>query len=61
MSDRDSDRVAYYPEKPAPADHPIAQSIARRWSPRLFDDRAVEREKLLALLVASMWGPSCFN
>ena len=34
----------------------------RRWSPRAFEeDRAVEREKLLTLLEAARWAPSCFN
>jgi nitroreductase len=50
-----------YPEKPAPAARPVSELIARRWSPRAFDDRAVEREKILRLLEAVRWAPSCFN
>ena len=50
-----------YPEKPAPAERPISEQIARRWSPRAFDDRRVEREKILRLLEAVRWAPSCFN
>ncbi len=50
-----------YPEKPAPAERPINELIARRWSPRVFEDRAVEREKILQLLEATRWAPSCFN
>jgi nitroreductase len=51
-----------YPEKPAPADHPIDEVMARRWSPRVFEaGRAVEREKILSLLEAARWAPSCFN
>ena len=51
-----------YPEKPAPADYPIGSEIRRRWSPRAFEEgRAVEREKILALLEAARWAPSCFN
>ena len=66
MSDKDNDQIKTpvgpgYPEKPAPADYPISELIDRRWSPRLFEDRMVEREKLLTLLEAARWGPSCFN
>lgn len=36
--------------------------IANRWSPRAFDaNRPVEDEKILALLEAARWAPSCFN
>jgi nitroreductase len=51
-----------YPENPAPADYAIAELIDRRWSPRLFEEgREVEREKVLSLLEAARWAPSCFN
>src|SRR6185503_3637672 len=51
-----------YPENPAPADYPIDNEIRRRWSPRLFEEgRAVEREKIMTLLEAARWAPSCFN
>ncbi|HXG92062.1 MAG TPA: nitroreductase family protein [Blastocatellia bacterium] len=51
-----------YPEKPAAADHPINELMARRWSPRQFEEgRAVEREKLMRLFEAARWAPSCFN
>lgn len=53
---------AAYPEKPAPADYPLDPEITRRWSPRIFEEgRAVEREKILVLLEAARWAPSCFN
>jgi nitroreductase len=36
--------------------------LARRWSGRAYDpDRPVERDKLLALLEAARWSPSCFG
>jgi nitroreductase len=36
--------------------------MRRRWSPRLFDEgRPVERKKILTLLEAARWSPSCFN
>ena len=51
-----------YPEKPAPASQPINEVMRRRWSPRAFEEgRAVEREKILTMLEAARWAPSCFN
>jgi nitroreductase len=50
-----------YPEKPAPVARPINELMAYRWSPRAFEDRPVEREKILQLLEAARWAPSCFN
>ena len=39
---------------------PIADLLARRWSPRAFDaNRPVGREQLAALLEAARWAPSC--
>jgi len=49
-------------QKPAPADHPVADLIGRRWSPRAIDpDRPVSREAVLTLLEAARWAPSCSN
>jgi len=49
-------------EKPAPTEFPVHDLIRRRWSPRAIDPtRLVEREKLLVLLEAARWAPSCFN
>jgi nitroreductase len=50
-----------YPEKVAPVTYPIDKVMARRWSPRAFDNRPVEREKIMTLLEAARWAPSCFN
>lgn len=51
-----------YPEKPAPARYQINELMKRRWSPRAFQEgRAVEREKILTMLEAARWAPSCFN
>ena len=52
---------ADYPEKPAYANYPINQLMRRRWSPRAFASRAIEREKILTMLEAARWSPSCFN
>jgi nitroreductase len=48
-------------EKPAPADHPIFDLLARRWSPRAFSDRSVDRETLASLFEAARWAPSSGN
>jgi nitroreductase len=49
-------------EKPAENKYPIPALLKRRWSPRAIDSRRpVERGKLLSLLEAARWSPSCFN
>jgi nitroreductase len=48
-------------EKPAPADHPIHDLLARRWSPRAFAPRSLEPAVLRSLLEAARWAPSSFN
>lgn len=48
-------------EKLALNEHPIHDIIRSRWSPRAFDARPVEQEKLLSLLEAARWAPSSYN
>lgn len=48
-------------EKPAENTYPIEALLQRRWSPRAFSERPVEREKLLSLLEAARWAASCTN
>lgn len=48
-------------EKLAPVDHTIEEILKRRWSPRAFSDRIVEREKLQSLFEAARWAASSFN
>lgn len=48
-------------EKPAITDHQIHPLIAQRWSPRAFDSKLVETEKLAQLFEAARWSASCFN
>jgi nitroreductase len=48
-------------DKPALNDHPIHDLLRKRWSPRAFANRAVERKKLLSLLEAARWAPSSYN
>ena len=48
-------------ENPAINDHQIHPLIAQRWSPRAFDSKHVEPEKLAQLFEAARWSASCFN
>jgi nitroreductase len=48
-------------EKRAPADHPIFDLLARRWSTRAFSGRSVDRETLVSLFEAARWAPSSGN
>lgn len=47
--------------KTARPDHSILDLIARRFSPRAFAERPVERHKLLSVLEAARWAPSSNN
>jgi nitroreductase len=56
------DGASLYPEKLAQTDYPINELMRRRWSPRAFEEgRAVEKEKVVTMLEAARWAPSCFN
>ncbi|MFZ0878843.1 MAG: nitroreductase family protein [Candidatus Acidiferrales bacterium] len=48
-------------EKPAPTQVRIHEHLTRRWSPRAFEDRLVEPEKLRRLFEAARWSPSSAN
>ncbi|PZV15504.1 MAG: nitroreductase [Pseudanabaena sp.] len=48
-------------DNPAINDHKIHALIAQRWSPRAFDSRPVETDKLAQLFEAARWSSSCFN
>jgi nitroreductase len=48
-------------EKPATTAYPIEDVIARRWSPRAFEERPVEPEKIKRLFEAARWAPSSNN
>lgn len=48
-------------EKPAQTAFPVEPLIRRRWSPRAFDERPVEPEKLASLFEAARWSASCYN
>lgn len=47
--------------KPAPTQFPIHDLLARRWSPRAFDERPIEADKLRSLFEAARWAPSSNN
>ena len=48
-------------EKPAHTQYPIHDLLRQRWSPRAFDDRPIEPEKLRSLFEAARWAPSSNN
>ena len=48
-------------EKPADTQYPIHDLLRQRWSPRAFDDRSIELEKLGSLFEAARWAPSSNN
>ncbi len=48
-------------EKQADTQYPIHDLLRRRWSPRAFDDRPIEPEKLRSLFEAARWAPSSNN
>jgi len=48
-------------KKPAQTGDPIHQLITHRWSPRIFENRPVEPEKLRSLFEAARWAASSYN
>jgi nitroreductase len=45
----------------APADFPIHELIAKRWSPRAFSDKPVDAATIKRLLEAARWSPSSYG
>lgn len=48
-------------EKPAQTQFHIHDLLARRWSPRAFDERPVDTDTLRTLFEAARWAPSSNN
>jgi nitroreductase len=48
-------------ERKAETSVPIHELLSERWSPRAFDNRAVEPEKLRSLVEAARWAASSYN
>ena len=48
-------------DRPADTRYPIHDLLRHRWSPRAFDSRSVEPEKLGSILEAARWAPSSYN
>jgi nitroreductase len=48
-------------KKQAETSAPIHNLLAERWSPRAFDSRPVEQQKLRSLFEAARWAASSFN
>lgn len=49
-------------EKPAITQEPIHDIIARRWSPRAFDEsKPIPPQSIISLCEAARWSPSCYG
>jgi len=48
-------------QRPAPAALPIHELISHRWSPRAFESRTIDPEKLRTLFEAARWSASSYN
>lgn len=48
-------------KRPAETSVPIHDVLSERWSPRAFDSRAVEPDKLRSLFEAARWAASSYN
>jgi nitroreductase len=48
-------------KKPAITKYKINPLLEERWSPRAFDSKPVEKEKIQSILEAARWSPSSFN
>jgi nitroreductase len=48
-------------KRPAPSAEPIHDIVSHRWSPRAFDNRPVEPQKLRSLFEAARWASSSYN
>ncbi len=48
-------------EKSAKTIHNIHPILKKRWSPRAFTSKAVEKEKISRIFEAARWSPSAFN
>jgi len=48
-------------EKVASIEYPVIDLIKNRWSPRAFLSTQIDHEKIMSLLEAARWTPSCFN
>ena len=47
--------------KPIISNHKVNELIANRWSPRAFNEKIIEKEKIQSILEAARWAPSAFN
>lgn len=41
--------------------YPVHELIQKRWSPRAFSERPIEKEKILSMFEAARWAASCYN
>jgi nitroreductase len=58
MSEEDKESLM---EKPEDTQYQIHDLLRQRWSPRAFEDRPIEPDKLRSLFEAARWAPSSNN
>ncbi len=47
--------------KKTTTEYPINELISKRWSPRAYDSKMIEMDKLLSIFEAARWAASAFN
>lgn len=48
-------------DKKAKTNHPIHELLVKRWSPRAFDDKKIDKEAVQRMFEAARWAPSASN
>ncbi len=48
-------------QKPTHNDYPVNSLVRQRWSPRAFNEKPIDKERMYSLLEAARWAPSAFN
>lgn len=48
-------------EKNANTNHPIHEILEKRWSPRAFDGKKIQKDKIQRMFEAARWTPSASN
>lgn len=48
-------------EKKANTNHPIHEILVKRWSPRAFNGKKIEKKKIQRMFEAARWSPSASN
>ena len=47
--------------KPTNNNYPVNQFVKQRWSPRAFDEKPIDKERINSILEAARWAASAYN